>query len=97
MTAKNGGSSRVRLGRPLFLTEALSRREQVVRLGGPGSAKNSLLRYLTVALAQPAPVALPSGWGAGYLLDISNSIALPGGRGLAVCRPAALDMPYRRA
>jgi hypothetical protein len=68
------GRSRFRLERPLLLTEALSRRKQVVLLGGPGSGKSSFLRYLAVALAQTGSPDLPTGWSAGRPLPLYASL-----------------------
>jgi formylglycine-generating enzyme required for sulfatase activity len=71
---QRGGKPRFLLERPLLLTEALSRRKQLVLLGGPGSGKSSFLRYLGVALAQPEQATLPSGWGAERLLPLYASL-----------------------
>lgn len=59
----------------MLLTEALSRRRQLVLLGGPGSGKSTFLRYLAVALAR-AGDALPDlpGWQGGALLPIYASL-----------------------
>lgn len=73
-TAKRASQQRYRLERPLLLTEALSRRKQLVLLGGPGSGKSSFLRYLAVALAQPEPALLPGGWAAGRLMPLYASL-----------------------
>jgi formylglycine-generating enzyme required for sulfatase activity len=71
---KRSGGQRYRLERPLLLTEALSRRKQLVLLGGPGSGKSSFLRHLAVALAQIEHVELPGGWSAGRPLPLYASL-----------------------
>ena len=73
---KRGAGPRYRLERPLLLTEALSRRKQLVLLGGPGSGKSSFLRHLAVALANAEARRAPdlSRWSAGRLLPLYASL-----------------------